>query len=130
MIEFNLRMVISIAKKYCGKGVELGDLIPEGLLGLRKAIDKFDATKGFKFSTYSHWWIRQAVSRAVSDQADRPWSWSSASPCTSWRALSSGEARLGRAGGRGGQGRSAVPQGAGRRHGGVSHETGHDSSGC
>ncbi len=68
MIEFNLRMVISIAKKYCGKGVELGDLIPEGLLGLRKAIDKFDATKGFKFSTYSHWWIRQAVSRAVSDQ--------------------------------------------------------------
>lgn len=68
MIEFNLRMVISIAKRYCGKGVELGDLIPEGLLGLRKAIDKFDATKGFKFSTYSHWWIRQAVSRAVSDQ--------------------------------------------------------------
>jgi RNA polymerase sigma factor (sigma-70 family) len=68
MIEFNLRMVISIAKKYCGKGVELGDLIPEGLLGLRKAIDKFDATKGFKFSTYSHWWIRQSISRAVSDQ--------------------------------------------------------------
>ena len=68
MIEFNLRMVISIAKKYCGKGVELGDLIPEGLLGLRKAIEKFDATKGFKFSTYSHWWIRQAISRAVSDQ--------------------------------------------------------------
>eukprot|EP00889_Picochlorum_renovo_P004053 jgi/Picre1/31083/NNA_006438.t1 len=68
MIEFNLRMVISIAKRYCGKGVELGDLIPEGLLGLRKAIDKFDATKGFKFSTYAHWWIRQAVSRAVSDQ--------------------------------------------------------------
>lgn len=68
MIEFNLRMVISIAKRYCGKGVELGDLIPEGLLGLRKAIDKFDATKGFKFSTYSHWWIRQAISRAVSDQ--------------------------------------------------------------
>ena len=68
MVEFNLRMVISIAKKYCGKGVELGDLIPEGLLGLRKAIDKFDATKGFKFSTYSHWWIRQAISRAVSDQ--------------------------------------------------------------
>lgn len=68
MVEFNLRMVISIAKRYCGKGVELGDLIPEGLLGLRKAIDKFDATKGFKFSTYSHWWIRQAISRAVSDQ--------------------------------------------------------------
>lgn len=68
MIEFNLRMVISIAKRYCGKGVELGDLIPEGLLGLRKAIDKFDASKGFKFSTYAHWWIRQAVSRAVSDQ--------------------------------------------------------------
>ena len=68
MIEFNLRMVISIAKRYCGKGVELGDLIPEGLLGLRKAIDKFDASKGFKFSTYAHWWIRQAISRAVSDQ--------------------------------------------------------------
>jgi len=68
MIEFNLRMVISIAKKYCGKGVELGDLIPEGLQGLRKAIDKFDASKGFKFSTYAHWWIRQAISRAVTDQ--------------------------------------------------------------
>lgn len=68
MIEFNLRMVISIAKRYCGKGVELGDLIPEGLLGLKKAIEKFDANKGFKFSTYAHWWIRQAISRAVSDQ--------------------------------------------------------------
>lgn len=68
MIEFNLRMVISIAKKYCGKGVELGDLIPEGLQGLKKAIDKFDASKGFKFSTYAHWWIRQAISRAVTDQ--------------------------------------------------------------
>jgi RNA polymerase primary sigma factor len=68
MVEFNMRMVFSIAKRYAGKGVDVGDLIPEGVVGLRKAIDRFDPGKGFKFSTYAHWWIRQAVSRAISDQ--------------------------------------------------------------
>lgn len=69
MTEYNLRLVINLAKQYSGIGMDISDLIPEGLVGLRKAIDRFDPTKGFKFSTYAHWWIRQAISRAISDQS-------------------------------------------------------------
>ena len=59
MLQYNLRLVISIAKHFVGRGVELQDIIQEGILGLMRAVDKFDASKGFKFSTYAHWWIRQ-----------------------------------------------------------------------
>lgn len=69
MLQYNLRLVISIAKHYVGRGVELQDIIQEGILGLMRAVDKFEASKGFKFSTYAHWWIRQAASRCVSDQS-------------------------------------------------------------
>lgn len=69
MTEYNLRLVINLAKQYSGIGMDISDLIPEGLVGLRKAIDRFDPSKGFKFSTYAHWWIRQAISRAISDQS-------------------------------------------------------------
>ena len=70
LVQFNLRLVVSICRKYLGRGVAIADLIPEGITGMVKAIEKFDASRGFKLSTYAHWWIRQSIARCIANQAE------------------------------------------------------------
>lgn len=72
MIECNQRLVISVARKYLNRGMAMADLISEGMAGLMRGIEKFDGSRGFKFSTYAHWWIRQAVTRSLSEQVRIP----------------------------------------------------------